>query len=522
MSGKTGQVTVTSAHEDGADQSYAPPPSLTGRVVTSLKWSVSSRVIRDVTRLAMGIFLARLLTPSEWGIAGMALTVVALLAMLTDLGLPAALVQRVRITETDRSTLFWASVGIGAGVTLFAIAISGLVADLFGQPQVQSLFAVASLTFLIASLEKVPGTLLTREMAFRSLELRQIAATIAGAVAALVLALWGAGPWAIVGNAVVTAAVSCVFLWILTPWRPSFLFSWHSFRDMTGFGGKLLAAQLATYFQLNADKLLIGRYIGAAPLGNYQLGYQLMFTPIGNISYPLQGVMFPALSSMQEDRARMSAAWLRAKRLAVALMTPAFLIIFVVAPDFIPTVFGSKWEDAIVPLQLMCIAGIAHALGTLNWTVLMATDRTGTLFRLTLVVSAVVVVSVVVGLAWGIVGVAAGLAFAEWLMFVPQLWATTRASRVPFPPALRATCSPLPAAVVATAAAAAVRIGLVSAGVPALARIVVAAAALILAYLGVAYATSAPLREELRGAAALGHARLRRTRRRSAESVPAP
>ena len=509
---------ATEQHEAGPE-AYAPSASLTGRVVTSLKWSVSSRVIRDLTRLAMGIFLARLLSPAEWGIAGMALTVVALLTMLTDLGLPAALVQRVRITETDRSTLFWASAAIGGGVTLFAIAISGLVADLFGQPQVQSLFAVASLTFVIASLEKVPGTLLTREMAFRSLEIRQIAATLAGAVAALVLALWGAGAWAIIGNAVTTAAVSCAFLWLLTPWRPRFLFSWKSFRDMTGFGGKLLAAQIATYFQLNADKLLIGRYVGAAPLGNYQLGYQLMFTPIGNISYPLQGVMFPALSSMQEDRPRMAAAWLRAKRLAVAVMTPAFLIMLVVAPDFIPTVFGTKWSGAITVLQLMCVAGVAHALGTLNWTVLMATDRTGTLFRLTLLVSAVVVTSMVVGLSWGIVGVAGALAFAEWLMFIPQLWATTRASGVPFGPSVRATCSPLPAAALAAAAAAGVRLGLLEAGVPALARIVLAAVVLVATYVGLSYVTSAPLREELRRGTAVARGRLRSARGRPAESV---
>lgn len=487
---------------------YAPAENLTDTVVTGLKWSVSSRLIRDATRFALGVLLARLLTPAEWGVAGMALVVVALMAMLTDLGLPAALVQRVRISETDRSTLFWASLAIGVAATALSIAASGLVADFFGEPQVKALFAVASLTFAVYSLEKVPGMLLTRELAFRALELRQISATIAGAIVAFALAVAGAGAWAIVANAVATAVVSCSLLWVLTSWRPRFTFSWSSFRGMTSFGGGLLASQLATYFQLNADKLLAGRYLGAAPLGNYQFAYQLMFMPIGSISYPLQGVLFPVLSSIQEDHERMSNAWLRGKRLAVAIMAPGFLTMLVVAPDFIPAVFGPKWSDAIPMLQLLCVAGVAYSLATLNWSLLMVRNKMGTLFRLTLLVSAIVVCSVAIGLRWGIVGVAAALAIAHWALVVPEMWITTRATSVGFAAAMRATCSPLPAVALAAAVAFLVRVGLVDVGVPAAARIVVTGTVLVVVYCAFVYATSAPLRSEMRA----GARRLRRWR----------
>jgi PST family polysaccharide transporter len=493
---------------------YEPRENLTGTVVTNLKWSVSSRLIRDGTRFALGIVLARLLTPAEWGVAGMALVVVALVAMLTDVGLAAALIQRVRITEADRSTLFWASLGIGLAATVICIALSGLVARFFGEPQVQALFAVASLTFAISSLERLPGTLLTREMAFRALEIRQITATVAGASVAFALALAGAGAWAIVGNAVATAVVSCALLWFLTSWRPRFLFDWPSFRRMTSYGGKLLASQLATYFQINADKILAGRYLGAASLGNYQLAYQLMFMPVGSIAYPLQGVLFPALSSIQDDHDRLSRAWIRGKRLSVAIMAPLFVTMLVIAPDFIPTVFGSAWIDAVSILQLLCVAGVAHSLATLNWSVLMVRDKTGTLFRLTLFVSAIVVGFATVGLHWGIVGVAAAVAIAYWLVTVPEMWITTRATGVDFRAAMQATCSSLPAVAVAGGAAALARAGLVDVGVPALLRIVVAMCLILVVYGAALYATSAPLRVEM---AAAAHKLLRA---RSARATP--
>lgn len=490
------------------DEAYESPPNLTGTVFTSLKWTVSSRLIRDGTRFAVGVLLAHKLTPEEWGIAGMALVVVAFLSMLTDMGLAAALVQQARITEADRSTLFWASLILGLTVTLLAIAVSGVVASFFGEPEVQSLFAVASVTFAIYSLEKVPGTLLTRELAFRALEIRQITATVAGAVVALALAIAGAGAWAIIANAVATAAVSCTLLWFMTSWRPRLEFDFGSFRRMTRYGGSLLASQLLTYFQLNTDKLLIGRYIGAAPLGNYQLATQLMFTPIGNISYPLQGVFFPVLSTIQDDPGRMTAAWLRGKRLAVTIMAPLFMTLFVVAPDLVPALFGSKWDDSIPVLQLLCLGGVAHSLSTLNWSLLMAKDQLGTLFRLTVLTTAVVVGAVVTAIVLdaGIVGVAGAFSAAFWILVIPEIWMTARAGSIPFWPALRATCAALPFVAVASVIAYA-SLALIESGTSSVVRIVVSSVVLITVYVAVAFAGSRPLRAEIRQA-------IRRLRRR--------
>jgi polysaccharide transporter, PST family len=479
---------------------YAPPESLTNTVVTGVKWKVLSQVLREGSRLGTGILLARLLTPAEWGVAGMALVVASLLTTLTDLSLAAALVQQQRITEKDRSTMFWTCLALGAGVTAFGVAVSGLVADFFGEPQLKAMFAVVSIAFIFNGLERVPAALLTRDLAFRSFDLRQIIATILGSAVAVVLAVFGAGAWAIIGNFLAFSVASATLTWLLTSWRPRLVFSWTSFRSLTSFGVPLFGSQLLVYVQATADRVLIGRFLGPAALGMYSFAYQLMLTPVMNISFPLQAVLYPVLATIQADRDRMNAAWLRGKRLTVSITTPAFMTLLVVAPDLIPTLFGRRWEDSIPILQLLCLGGVAYALGTHNWNILMVRNKGGTLLRLTLLVTVTVVVAVIVGLPWGIVGVAASLAVAQWLLVIPEIWITSRATGIALGGIFRATCSPLPFAFAAAAGAYALRIALVALEVPALARVMLVALFFVVAFLGLAYLGSTPLREEIRRA----------------------
>jgi polysaccharide transporter, PST family len=503
--------------DEAGETAYEPPESLSGPVATSIKWVATSRVFREATRLATAVLLARLLTPAEWGVAGMALLVVAILTRLSDLALPAALVQRARISEADRSTIFWTSLALGVLVTTVAVAISGAVADFFGEAEVQSLMIVAALSFLIASVEKVPGALLTRDLAFRALELRQMAATLAGAVAAVALALAGTGPWAIIGNSVATALTSAVLLWMLTSWRPRAMFSWVSFRSLTGCGAAIFGSQLLAYVQHNIDKLLVGRYIGAAGLGSYSFAYNLMFTPVLNIAYPLQGVLFPAYAIIQEQHDRLNTAFLRAKRLAVATMAPLFLLMFVLAPDLLPTVFGPRWDDAIPVLQLLSLAGVAYSLATQDWLLLLVRNKTRTLLGLTAIVTATITVAAAIGLAWGIVGVAAAYAIAQWVVVVPETAVVSRSAAVPFRSMFGAMLSPLPFVGAATAAAYGVRSALVELDVPAWARMAIVSVVLVGLYVVLAYVGSRVLRREIRSAVAYARTRLPR---RSAPVAP--
>ena len=489
------------SHKPQDEIEYRPPESLSGTVAWSLKWKLASQAVREATRLAVAVLLARILTPEQWGLATMALVVAAFLEVIPDT-MTVGLIQRARITQTDCSTIFWTVLAMGVGIATLGVAGSGLVADLYGEPQVKGLFAAVSVGFAISASMSIPETLLVRNLEYRALELRQIASVLVGGAVAIALALAGAGPWAIIGNSLAALTTSGVLLWWFAKWRPSLVFSRSTLADLGGDGLRVMGTQFVTLTQLYADKLLVGRYLGAGPLGTYSFAFQLMFTPVGNIAYPVQYVLFPVFASIQEDAERLNAAWLRTKRLSVALMAPAFLTLLVVAPDLIPSVFGSRWKDSVPVLQLLCVAGVAYSLSTQNWSLLVVRGRAGTLLALTAITCAAVLGSVALGLNWGVRGVATMLAIAYWTLVLPDMWVTTRAGSIPFRAAFRATLAPLPFAAAGTAFAFLFRLLLVELEVPAAARVVLVGAVLLFFYGGLAYARSTPLRQELQHALA--------------------
>jgi O-antigen/teichoic acid export membrane protein len=485
---------------------YDAPENLAGSVATSLKWKFASQIIREATRLTVAIILARILTPEEWGLASMALVVAALLELVPD-SVSGGLVQRSRISERDRSTIFWTALALGVGVALLGVAASGAIAEFFGEPEARDLIAAVSVGLAITSLGVVPESLLMRDLDYRSLELRHMTATFVGAAVALTLAFSGAGAWAIVGNALAWVTTSVTLLWAFVHWRPKLVFSRASFSSLGTYGLRMFGSQALTFAQLGGDKVLVGRYLGAASLGTYAFSFNLMFTPIVNIAFPIQNVLFPAFSTIQDDPDRLRAAWLRGKRITVAALAPLFLTVLVIAPDLIDVVFGSKWEDTIPVLQLLCVAGVAYALLTQNPTLLLVRNEMRTLLRWSTFATAFLLGSIGIGLAWGVVGVAAMYAVARWLLVVPDMLITTRGASIPLRAALGAACAALPFAFAATAGALGLRLALEEAGVPALIRLLLVAPSVLAIYVALLRLLSPTLWGEAREA--LRHARPR-------------
>jgi O-antigen/teichoic acid export membrane protein len=494
------------------DRAHRHVTDVGSKVASGLKWKVVSQVVSEGSRVAVAIVLAHLLTPTDYGIVGMAFVVSGFVSLVADPWLGAAIVQRERITEEDRSTVFWMSVGIGTLSAVVSIALSGAVANFFGQPKVQWLFASITVGFVIRSLATTHQSLLERDMAFRTMELRGIAGTLAGGAVAVPLALAGAGPWAIVANSLAGAATSTVLLWVVVPWRPRLMFSMPIFRSVGSYTLNLFGSRVLGYANVSSDNFLIGRFLGAAPLGAYSVAYNVMFTPMLRIAYPLQDVLFPAFANLQETGERLEVAWLRSKEVAAAVLAPLFLATLAVAPDFVSVVLGSRWDDSIQVLRILCLSGVAYSLGTLNWSLLMALGKGATLFRLNIVVTTLTVAAYGFGLRWGIVGVAVCGAIVRWLLVVPETYMATRSAGVGFVATLRATTTPLPFAFAATGVALLVRAGLVNAGVPAAIRILLVGGFLLVVYAALLYVGSRPMRREMRRVAARASGRWRALR----------
>jgi O-antigen/teichoic acid export membrane protein len=376
-------------------------------VIRGVGWTTASQGAIQVLAFVTAIVIARFLTPFEVGLAAEAIVFASLALVIVDFGFASVLVQRPTLTEDDRSTAFWAGMFLGVALTLIGVGLSWPIAALYGEPEVQPLFAVLSLAFLFTAPGIVQGALLTRELAFKSLEVRTIAATVLSSATGITLAIAGSGPWAIVAQDLVITGVSTLLLWWASPWRPQLRFSIRSLRGMAGYTGNVFGTRVLAWGTINLDNFLIGRFVGAAPLGAYAMAYSVMLTPVNRIAAPITHVFFPAFSRLREP-AQIAVMWLRANRMVALVVVPLMLGLIAVAPDFVHAVFGEKWNAAVPVIQILAPVGMIQALLALNIVILQTLDRTSTLFRFTAALSALTVISFAAGLPWGIEGVATG------------------------------------------------------------------------------------------------------------------
>ena len=405
---------------------------LGARIRSGIAWKAASQITLQLTRIMVALVLARLLTPHDWGLAAMVLVFSGFIVVFTDNALGTALIQRRELKDGDRSTVFWFSAGIGVLLALVGIALAGPLASFYGEDEVRWLFVALSCGFVVSALGTTQMALLVREMQFRRLELRQIAATLTGATVGIGLALAGKGAWAIVGQILAEAVMSTVLLWVLSPWRPSFTFSTASLRRLGGFAGNVFAENVLWQAGRTVTGAVIGRSLGAAALGTYTLATTVILMPFARLAAPLQQVFFPAFSRISDDHGRMADIWIRATRLVGAFSIPALVGLAIVAPEFVQVVLGPQWSEATEVIRILAVVGIVQSLHTLNGEVLMALGKAGTLLRYTALWTAATLTGVAIGLQWGLVGVAAGYAVAIVMVEPLRAWVTTRALGIPF------------------------------------------------------------------------------------------
>ena len=451
-------------------------------VRSGVMWKMTSQLSIQILGVATAIVVAHFLTPREVGLVAMALVFANLSLVITDAGFAAALVQKEELSEADASTAFWASAAIGVGMTALGIGLSWPIANLYGEPDVQVFLAVMSGAILLSSLGIVQGALLTREMRFKSLELRTVAATTVSATTTMVLAAAGAGSWALVVQVLVVTGTSTALLWRTSAWRPSARFEKGSLREMRGFSAHVLGTRVTSWGRTNVDNLLVGRYVGAASLGAYSLAFNLMVTPVTRVAGPVTQVFFPAFSRIREPR-RIGELWLRALPLVAAIVMPAMLGLIAVAPDFIGVLFGERWHEAVPVVQILAGVGMVQALQALNYGILQSIGRTATLFRYTVFASVLAIMSFVAGLPWGIVGVATAYALASLVIEPLYLVLTTRAVGVTVGQWLRSVTRVGTAAAITAALAFVARLALVHLDVPAGARLAIVVTGGIAIYL---------------------------------------
>jgi O-antigen/teichoic acid export membrane protein len=406
-------------------KSSQPTKGLRGRLFSGLRWTGASQVVQQALNLSWSVVMAHLLLPSDFGLLAMASVFTGLVYFVLDMGLSTVIVQRPSLEENQLSSIFWLNIMLGLGLTLLGIASSWPIAAFYSTPMVQPVTALMSCNFLLFSLGTTQTALLTRRMEFRSLEVRNLAGLVLGSVCSIGMALLGFGVWSLVARLLVASLVGTILLWFAADLRPRLHFQWADVREFIGFSTEVLMGNIVGYAGRNADNLLIGRFLGAINLGYYSLAYNLMMFPVQRFTQALVSVLFPAFSRLQEDHKTLVEGWFRATRLLGALVAPLMFGLAALTGPFVLVVYGQKWLPAVPVLQVLALSGLVQSLAWLDSTVLIALGQSSLRLKLVTAGVAVSLGAFILGLSWGIVGVAAffviGNAFMSFYALIRTL-----------------------------------------------------------------------------------------------------
>lgn len=394
--------------------------NLKDQAISGVKWSGFARGSQQVIQIIVTIVLTRLLAPEDFGLIAMALVFTGLIGVFNDFGTGAAIIQKKELTEDDLSSIFWFNVVVGITAALLTIVFSPLVATFYNKAILAPLLSIMAAGFLFTGISNVQQSLLRKRMEFRKLSLIEITSAASGGVLAVGLAYRGFGAWSLVWQGLFTTMTAAFLLWVMSRWRPGFKFKVGSIRAIMSYSLNLLGSGMVNYFSRNVDYLLIGKFLGAEPLGYYTLAYRLMLYPLQNISQVTSRTLFPAFSLIQHNDEIFRDAYLKSTKYIAFVTFPMMLGLFTIADEFVLTLFGPNWEPTIFLLKVLCFVGMMQSIGGTVSQIYMAKGRTDWMFRWGIVATSAVTFAVAIGLFWGIKGVAISYAIVTTAFTYPH------------------------------------------------------------------------------------------------------
>ncbi len=385
--------------------------ALKAQAVSGVKWGGVSMCVVTTLRFITLAILARLLSPSDFGLMGMIMVVIGFAQAFADMGLSNAIIQRQGVAESHLSSFFWINVLSGILIFVFILLLRPIVVIYFKQPSLSSYLTFAAVIFLITPVGQIFTTLLKKDLKFKTLSKIEIAGTVVYSVSTIGLALAKFGVLSLIFGQLILSlfTVGILFFVFRKTWLPRFHFSIKEIKSYLSFGAFQMGERALNYLSANIDYIIIGRFLGPAALGFYTLAYQIMISPLTKINPVITNVAFPAFSVIQDDNSRMRRGYCKAIKYISMVSFPILVGMLVVAPEFIRLVYGAKWESSTIVLQIFCLVGVSKSLGNPVGSILLAKGRADIGFYWNIFTVIMVSIAVIVGVNWGIVGVAVAI-----------------------------------------------------------------------------------------------------------------
>jgi len=411
-------------------------------LVRSTRSTLVSQLLRTTIQFGTLALMSRLLLPEDFGRYSMVAIVVGFLWTIRDFGMGPAVIQRKELSQPLLSGLHWIVTTFGVVCCGLLILTAEVTAWLYRDPQIAPMLRAVSLAFPLTALGAVPLALMERRMGFTILARIEVMAAFLGASAALVAAWKGAGPWSLVIQALAGNAALTLLLWTSCSWHPSLSCDWLGMREVLHYSIPNAGSALASHVMRNIDNFLIGRYLGAEQLGYYNLAYMLLLFPVQNIAGAIARAMFPVLSRLQDDLRGFGTLYQKALGAIAFVIFPLVLGWWVLIEPFVLAVFGPRWVPAIPIMAILLPLAAVQSLSATTGCVYQAVGRTDLLFKWSVWTSPLIIGSIILGLRWGIRGVAICYALASLLIAYPGFKIPFTLIRMPMRSFIAATLKP--------------------------------------------------------------------------------
>jgi PST family polysaccharide transporter len=393
--------------------------NLKQRTISSGVVTISAQAGQFFLSLLSTMILARLLTPRDFGLVAMVTTVTGFLRVFKDAGLSIATVQQEKITHAQVSNLFWINVGVSA-LTSLALAVSApIIAQFYHNSRLIPITLSLSLTFLISGSTVQHQALLKRQMRFKTLAIIDIGSMTVGVLVGVIMALIGCGYWSLVGSSLSAETSGLVLTWLVSRWRPQLPVRRSGVGPLVSFGAHRMAGDFLLTVARGSDNLLIGRFYGAAAVGLYSRASILLTRPLEQFLGPINAVFVPALCRLQSQPARYRSTFLRLYEV-IALMGFLFTgLLLALAHPLTLVLLGPKWEQAAVIFGGFTIAALCIPLANASAWLFTSQGRGQEMFVAQSINACAIVLSFIIGLPFGPVGVAIAFSVSNLLVRIP-------------------------------------------------------------------------------------------------------
>lgn len=401
--------------------------NLKQKAVKGVVWTALQKYSTMLIQFVSGIILARLLTPYDYGCIGMLMIFMVLAESFIDGGFGSALIQKKRPTQEDYSTIFFWNLGMA--VLLYAILYlsAPAIARFYNISLLCDVLRVQGVILFIYAFNIVQRNQLQKKLNFKVLSIVTILTSVTALTVTIIMAYHGFGVWALVAQNILTAAIPALIFWFYVRWRPHLVFSWQSFRELFSFGFYMFLTNLLNQFGHQIQGLLIGKFYNAATMGYYSKANSTERLASTSISKVMSQVTYPLYAEVQDNKAALGDM---IKKITITLSYVTFPLMFILLlcakPLFI-LLYSERWADSVPYFQVLCIAGLAYSLQSVNYQSVAAIGKSRTMFIWTFVKRAMGIVFVVAGLLLdGMRGLLLGMVLNTWFSYFVNIWLVSK------------------------------------------------------------------------------------------------